>query len=61
MCQFENLLTFSYRVYRRDIGKAMRGANAKTRTEKVMLVLIESGLLYFLISVSNLMYLNIRI
>ncbi|KAK7676170.1 hypothetical protein QCA50_020881 [Cerrena zonata] len=36
-------------VYRREIGQYLSVSEKKTRTEKVMLIIVESGVFYFLI------------
>ncbi|VDB86988.1 unnamed protein product [Peniophora sp. CBMAI 1063] len=39
-------------VYRRTIGSSFRSTNRKTRAEKIMTILIESGVLFFLFCLS---------
>ena len=46
-------MTLLHRIYRRTIGTTIRSNNRKTRVEKIMAILIESGVLYFLFFVSN--------
>ncbi|KAK7678290.1 hypothetical protein QCA50_018638 [Cerrena zonata] len=43
------LTCFKTWTYRREIGEHLSRSNKKTRTEKIMLIIVESGVLYFLL------------
>ena len=49
-----------HRYYRRTIGRHLRSSSTKTRGEKIMIILVESGILYFLFFVSSMIVFYIR-
>ena len=52
------LIVVSCRHYRRTIGRHLQSSSTKTRGEKIMIILVESGILYFLFFVSRVVALR---